>query len=118
MSIFTKEPSLLEQKAYRDTWGVSREDRERGVGQIDRYIRWFYDSASFLYELLAEHGTLYVHLDWHVSHYAKIVLDQVFGPEGFLNELVWQRTGAHNDPRRFGNVAESIFFYAKGANYK
>ena len=117
-SIFTKEPSLLEQKAYRDTWGVSREARDRGVQQIDRYIRWFYESISMLRELLTENGSIYVHLDWHVGHYAKPVLDEVFGPNGFLNEIVWQRTGAHNDPRRFGNVAESIFFYAKSAAYK
>ena len=117
-SIFTKEPSLLEQKAYRDTWGVSREARDRGVQQIDRYIRWFYESISMLRELLTENGSIYVHLDWHVGHYAKPVLDEVFGPNGFLNEIVWQRTGAHNDPRRFGNVDESIFFYAKSAAYK
>jgi adenine-specific DNA-methyltransferase len=117
-SIFTKEPSLVEQKAYRDTWGVSKEDRDRGVGKIDRYIKWFYESTSLLHDTLSERGSIYVHLDWHVSHYAKPVLDQVFGPDAFLNEIVWQRTGAHNDPRRFGNVAESIFYYAKTPSYK
>src|SRR5260370_13639406 len=73
-SIFTKEPSLLEQKAYRDTWGVSKEDRERGVNQIDRYIKWFYETISILQELIAPTGSVYVHLDWHVSHYAKAAL--------------------------------------------
>lgn len=70
------------QKAYRDTWGVNKDDRERGVQQLDRYVKWFYETAALLYELLTENGTLYVHLDWHVSHYAKAVLDEVFGPEG------------------------------------
>lgn len=116
-TIFTKEPSVIEQKAYRDTWGVNKEDRDRGVGQLDRYLKWFYETTLLLYELLAEQGSLYVHLDWHVSHYAKAILDEVFGSEGFRNEVVWQRTGAHNDPRRFGNIAESIFFYAKTENY-
>ena len=116
-TIFTKEPSVIEQKAYRDTWGVSREDRDRGVGPLDRYLKWFYETTLLLYELLADQGSLYVHLDWHVGHYAKAILDEVFGSEGFRNEVVWQRTGAHNDPRRYGNIAESIFFYSKADNY-
>jgi adenine-specific DNA-methyltransferase len=117
VAIFTKEPSIIEQKAYRDTWGVSKEDRERGVGRLDRYLKWFYETALLLHELLAETGSIYVHLDWHVGHYAKAILDEVFGADNFLNEIVWQRTGAHNDPRRFGNVAESIFFYTKTDSY-
>jgi adenine-specific DNA-methyltransferase len=117
VATFTKEPSIIEQKAYRDTWGVSKEDRERGVGQLDRYLKWFYETAQLLHELLAETGSMYVHLDWHVSHYAKAILDEVFGADRFQNEIIWQRTGAHNDPRRFGNIAESIFFYAKTDAY-
>jgi adenine-specific DNA-methyltransferase len=81
-------------------------------------MKWFYETVSILQELIAPTGSIYVHLDWHVSHYAKAVLDEVFGPDTFLNEVVWQRTGAHNDPRRFGNIAESILFYAKTAAYK
>jgi adenine-specific DNA-methyltransferase len=117
VATFTKELSIIEQKAYRDTWGVSKEDRERGVGQLDRYLKWFYETAQLLHELLAENGSMYVHLDWHVSHYAKAVLDEVFGADRFQNEIIWQRTGAHNDPRRFGNIAESIFFYVKTDAY-
>ena len=66
---FTKEPSIIEQKAYRDTWG-------RG---LDSYLQWFYETAVLLRELLAEDGSIYVHLDWHVGQYAKVVLDEVFG---------------------------------------
>lgn len=66
---FTKQPSMVEQKAYRDTWG-------RG---LDGYLQWFYDTAVLLRELLSENGSIYVHLDWHVGYYAKAVLDEVFG---------------------------------------
>ena len=66
---FTKEPSIIEQKAYRDTWG-------RG---LDSYLQWFYETVTILHELLAENGSIYVHLDWHVGHYAKMVMDDVFG---------------------------------------
>jgi DNA modification methylase len=102
---FTKQPSLIEQKAYRDTWG-------RG---IDSYLQWFYETVVLLHELLAENGSIYVHLDWHVGHYAKAILDEVFGMDNFRNEIIWQRTFAHSDARRFGIVHDTNFFYAKSA---
>ncbi len=77
---FTKEPSIIEHKAYRDTWG-------RG---LESYLQWFYETAALLHELLHENGSLYVHLDYHVAHYAKCLLDEIFGPEHFQNEIVWQ----------------------------
>jgi hypothetical protein len=74
--------------------------------------------VSFLRELLSSSGSIYVHLDWHVVHYARVVMDEVFGSDRFLNDIIWQRTGAHNDPRRFGNVADNILFYSKTPDYK
>jgi hypothetical protein len=106
-TVFTKEPSILEQKAYRDTWG-------RG---LDSYLQWFYETVVLLRELLAEDGSIYVHLDWHVGHYAKAILDEVFSQQDFLNEIVWRRTGAHNDPGRYGNIHDVIFFYTKSEDY-
>ena len=61
---FTKQPSILEQKAYRDTWG-------RG---LDSYLQWFYETIVMLRELLADNGSIYVHLDWHIGHYVKCLL--------------------------------------------
>jgi DNA modification methylase len=104
---FTKEPSIIEQKAYRDTWG-------RG---LDSYLQWFYETVILLHELLAEDGSIYVHLDYHVSHYAKSVLDEMFGANRFINEIIWRRTGAHNDPGRYGNIHDVVFFYTKGESY-
>jgi adenine-specific DNA-methyltransferase len=105
---FTKEPSVIEQKAYRDTWG-------RG---LDSYLQWFYETAVLLRELLAETGTLYVHLDWHVGHFAKAVLDEIFGPENFVNELVWQKIrSSKGQSLGFGNVHDSIFVYASAPNF-
>ena len=83
-AIFTKQPSIMEQKAYRDTWG-------RG---LDSYLQWFYEAGIFLHELLSENGSIYVHLDWHIEHYAKAVMDEVFGQDNFQNEIVWKRTSA------------------------
>ena len=73
---FIKEPSIIEQKAYRDTWG-------RG---LDSYLQWFYETAVLLRELLRRDWKPFVHLDPHVSHYAKTVLDEVFGPRLFRNK--------------------------------
>ncbi len=104
---FVKEPSMIEQKAYRDTWG-------RG---LDSYLQWFYETVVLLHELLAETGTIYVHLDWHVVHYAKATLDEVFGTSNLRNEIVWQRISAHNDPGRFGRNVEYILYYVKGQGF-
>jgi len=105
---FVKEASIIEQKAYRDTWG-------RG---LDSYLQWFSDAATLLRELLSESGSLYVHLDWHVSHYAKAVLDELFGREQFRNEIVWKRTSAHaNVGQRYAMVNDRIFLYTKSEHW-
>ncbi|MGA3181246.1 MAG: site-specific DNA-methyltransferase [Verrucomicrobiota bacterium] len=104
---FTKEPSIIEHKAYRDTWG-------RG---LDSYLQWFYEAAVLLHELLHETGSVYVHLDWHVSFYVKAILDEIFGPQCFVNEVVWKRQTAKGDvtqgAKHMGRIHESIFLYTK-----
>ena len=104
---FIKEPSIIEQKAYRDTWGKG----------LDSYMQWFYETTLLLKELLSSEGSIYVHLDWHVAHYAKAILDEVFGYDKFANEIIWRRTAAHNDPGRFGNIHDVLFFYTRNDNY-
>jgi adenine-specific DNA-methyltransferase len=101
---FVKEPSIIEQKAYRDTWGKG----------LDSYMQWFYETALLLKELLADDGSIYVHLDWHIGHYAKAILDEVFGYENFLNEIVWQKIRTTKaQTKGFGNVHDVIFLYSK-----
>ncbi|MEN8215739.1 MAG: DNA methyltransferase [Pseudomonadota bacterium] len=76
-------------------------------------MQWFYETALLLRELLAEDGSIYVHLDWHVAHYAKAILDEVFGYDNFLNEVVWfyKTGGASKD--RWARKHDNIFFYTK-----
>ena len=106
-----KEPSVIEQKAYRDTWGKG----------LDSYLKWFYDTVVLLRELLAADGSLYVHLDHHVSHYAKAVLDEVFGADGFKNEIIWRRTFNAGSSKSLANKlpvsTDSVFWYAKGSSF-
>ena len=78
---FVKQPSIIEQKAYRDTWADG----------LDSYAPWFYETASLLHELLSETGNLYVHCDPTASHYIKLILDEIFGYGNFRNEIVWKR---------------------------
>lgn len=118
---FTKEPSIIEQKAYRDTWGVSAEERARGVSSLDRYLGWLSDALILLHELLTPDGSIYVHLGTNVSHYVKTVMDGVFGSQGYVNEIVWKRqsakSGAFEGIGQYGRIHESILFYAKGEKW-
>src|SRR4030042_66427 len=66
-----------------------------------------------LHRVLKPTGSLYLHCDPTASHYLKLVLDQIFGPLNFKNEIVWKRTTAHNDPRRFGRIHDILLFYSK-----
>jgi DNA modification methylase len=101
---FVKEPSVIEMKAYRDTWG-------RGM---DSYLQWFYETVVLLRELLAENGSIYVHLDWHVSHYAKAILDEVLGVANFRNAICWQKIRVvKHQSTSYGNVQDTIFLYSK-----
>jgi len=108
---FIKQPSVLEQKAYRDTWS-------RG---LDSYLEWFYETVVLLRELLSDDGSIYVHLDWHVGHYAKAIMDEVFGLECFRNEIVWKRDaagkGAKTISKQWPRIFDSILFYSKGADW-
>lgn len=106
---FVKQPNIIEQKAYRDTWG-------RG---LDSYMQWFYETIVLLREMLTEDGSIYVHLDWHVGHYAKAVLDEVFGYENFRNEIIWHYPGRERaSENKFQSKHDVIFFYAKSEKTK
>ncbi|MEJ7656128.1 MAG: site-specific DNA-methyltransferase [Thermoleophilaceae bacterium] len=105
-SELVKEPSILEEHAYRDTWG----------GGHDSYLSVMYERLSLIHELLSENGSLYLHLAPNVSHPLRIVCDEIFGREGFRNEIVWQRTSSHSRLRRYGPVHDVILYYTKGAD--
>ena len=70
-----------------------------------------------LHRVLKDTGSIYLHCDPTASHYLKILMDQIFGVKNFRNEIVWKRTSAHNDPRRFGNNYDIILFYTKTDKY-
>ncbi|WP_311916622.1 DNA methyltransferase, partial [Acinetobacter baumannii] len=68
-------------------------------------------------ELLSDRGSIYVHLDWHVSHYVKLLLDEVFGKQNFRSEVIWRNHRAHNRVNYYGNIHQNIFFYSNTDRY-
>lgn len=104
---FTKKPGVLEEIAYRDTWGKG----------ADSFIAMIYERLVLMRDLLAEDGSIYVHCDWRVNSFIRCVMDEVLGRGNFNNQISWRRTGAHNDPQRFGTIIDTIFFYSRSENY-
>lgn len=107
MSINQK-PTVIEQFAYADTW----------KGGTVSYLKMMYPRLAMIRELLSERGSVYVNLDWHVGHYIKILLDDIFGKDKFRNDIIWTYGGKGltnvktNFARNYGN----IFFYTKSDN--
>ena len=81
------------------------------------YLTMMANRLIELHRVLKPTGSLYLHCDPTASHYLKIVLDAVFGTENFVNEIVWKRASAHNDPNKYGNLHDVIFFYSKTKKY-
>jgi DNA modification methylase len=106
---FTKEPSVIEQKAYRDTWGYG----------LDSYLKWFYETIALFRELMTEDGSIFVHIDYRLAHYVKTQLDEVFGPANFRNEIVLKRPISKNLQRQFSSIQalpqghDVLFWYSK-----
>ncbi|MDE2617793.1 MAG: site-specific DNA-methyltransferase, partial [Burkholderiales bacterium] len=102
-----QKPTVIEQFAYSDTWSDGTAS----------YLAMITPRLILMRELLADTGSIYVHLDWHVGHYVKLVLDEVFGKDNFVNEIAWKRSHAHGDTGQgathFGRVTEGIYFYGR-----
>ncbi len=95
----------FEEKMYGDIW-----DKER-------YLNWMYENLMAIKSVMSENASIYVHLDYHIGHYVKILMDEIFGEENFRNEIVWKRSTTHADAEFYGNNFDTIFFYTKGQNY-
>jgi DNA modification methylase len=108
---FHKEANLLEQIAYRDTWG-------RGA---DSFISMLYERLILMRDLLADDGTIYVHMGWGVSHYVRGILDEVFGKDRAVNQIIWKRQTAHSDSgqgsQHLGRLHDVVLLYTKSDRY-
>ena len=102
----SKKPSVLEQFAYSDCWKDGTES----------YLRFMYPRLALMKELLSEQGSIYVHIDWHVGHYVKIMLDEIFGKENFRNEIVWGYKSPGISSSQFKRKHDVLYFYTKSKN--
>ena len=99
-----QKPTVIEQFAYSDTWA-------EGTAS---YLAMIVPRLCLMRELLSDRGSIYIHLDWHVGHYVKVAMDEIFGRDNFINEIVWRRSFGHSDSDRYGNIHDVLMFYGKG----
>lgn len=105
-----QKPTVIEQFAYSDTWADGTAS----------YLAMITPRLVLMRELLADTGSIYVHLDWHVGHYVKLVMDELFGKDNFVNEIIWKRQTAKGDVTQgathMGRIHEVLFLYGKTPN--
>ncbi|MBF4467878.1 MAG: site-specific DNA-methyltransferase [Methanobrevibacter arboriphilus] len=101
-----QKPTVLEQFAYKDTW-------KNGTAS---YLEMMVPRLVLMRELLSEKGSIYVHIDWHVGHYLKVIMDDIFGKENFRNEISWCYTNIGGASKSFPKKHDDILFYSKNEN--
>ncbi len=104
---FTKEPSVIERLAYKDTW----------TGGIDSYLDMLYPRLQLMKRLLTEDGSIFVHIGPNVSQYLRVLLDEVFGNENFITEIIWKRTTAHFTAKRFAFIHDVVYQFSKSEDF-
>jgi adenine specific DNA methylase Mod len=101
---FTKKPSVIEEVAYRDTWGKG----------ADSFIAMIYERLKLMHDLLADDGSIYVHCDERVSCYIKLLLDEIFGSNNFINEIIYRNTDPKNNTtKKYSRIHQTIYLYSK-----
>lgn len=94
----------FEEKMYGDIWNK------------ESYLNWMYENLMAIKSVMSDTASIYVHLDYHIGHYVKILMDEVFGEDNFRNEIVWKRSTAHNDSTGYANLHDCIFYYSKSSD--
>lgn len=128
LHLIYSDPPFFTNRAYPARIGRGEDSRKpkewelaEGYGDhwdnLDAYIDFLYQRLALMYRLLAPGGTLYLHLDWHADAYARLLLDEIFGPENFLNEIIWAYHGPSPIRSAFNRKHDTILVFTKGANY-
>jgi len=128
LDLIYADPPFFTNKHYSTRIGRGEDSRRpqdwqmaEGYGDhwenLDQYLDFLFPRLEIMHRLLAPHGTLYLHLDWHADAYARILLDEIFGREHFLNEIIWTYHGPSPIRRAFNRKHDAILVYTKGDNY-
>ena len=106
-----KKQSVIEEIAYRDTWGKG----------ISSYLSMMYERLKLMHNLLAEDGSIYVHVGWQVASYTQMLLNDIFGELNYHNTISWKRSHAHGDTgqgaQHYGRITDYLFFYSKNNKF-
>jgi len=105
---FTKKPNVLEELAYRDTWGKG----------ADSFIAMIYERLLLMRDLMAEDGSIYVHCDWRLNSYIRLVLNEIFNENNYRNEIVWKRASGISNTKstQYPRDADHVLYYSKSSN--
>lgn len=96
----------FEEKMYGDIWTK------------ENYLNWMYENLMAIKSVMSETASIYLHIDWHIGHYVKILMDEIFGDQNFRNEIVWKRKGGSANPSgQYDVVIDTIFWYSKSEDY-
>src|SRR5690606_37123127 len=98
---FTKKPNILEEIAYRDTWGMG----------ADSFLAMIFERLLLMRDLLARDGSIFVHCDWRVNSYMRLALDEVFGKQNFVNEIIWHYDQGARGKERFARKHDNVLYY-------
>lgn len=112
------DPPFFSNRNYEVIWGDEGEVRsfkDRWSGGVDHYIAWLKERVAEMHRILKPTGSIFLHCDWHANAYIRVdILDKIFGPPNLRGELIWQRTGVHNDAKkRISVVTDTIWYYSK-----
>ncbi len=113
------DPPFNSNRNYEVFWGDTQEKRAFNdrFGAVGDYISWMRPRVMEMYRVLKATGSFYYHCDTHADSYVRVLLDQVFGCNGFNSTIVWQRTNIHNDSKSWSNIADTIYFYNKDKKF-
>jgi len=104
-----EELKSFEEKMYGDVW-----DKEK-------YLNWMYENLTAIKSVMSDKASIYVHLDWHIGHYVKVLMDEIFGEQNFVNEIIWQRTTNTGSSKalaqKFSTDTDTIFYYRLGDDF-
>jgi len=107
------DPPFNSNRNYEVFWGETKEKRsfEDRHENTRAYIDYMRPRCEQMARVLKKTGSFYYHCDWHASHYVKVMLDEIFGENNFQNEIIWKRTSARSDSKRYNTIHDTIFFY-------
>lgn len=123
VSLIYADPPFFSNRHYEVIWkdGYKTAFEDRWKGGINNYVAWMKERLRLCHKVLKKTGSMYLHCDWHASHYLKIEMDRIFGEQNFINEIIWKRRTAHSDQKQgskhFGKIHDTILFYSKSNSH-